>query len=154
MGWGYWQTPYTLLGVSLLKWIEPRFTVHVNDRWSQSKIAMLQAAFLNGTGLESWENIWGIWNQMTDRDCQAGRFVATIERNFPDLLVSQNWEPYTTTVNSSQVYASNWASEPDSQVLWPFGNSGSSTVNGAHLVSPDQAGMVGFDRWHGVELKP
>src|SRR6202012_5978995 len=99
MGWGYWQTPYTLLGISLPKWIEPRFTVHVNDRWSQSKIAMLQAAFLNGTGLESWENVWGIWNQLTDRDCQAIRAVATIERNYPDLLVSQNWEPYTPTVN-------------------------------------------------------
>jgi gamma-glutamyl hercynylcysteine S-oxide synthase len=56
MGWGYWQTPYTLLRVSLPKWFEPRFTVHVNDRWSKSKIAMLQAAFFNGTGLESWEN--------------------------------------------------------------------------------------------------
>lgn len=50
MGWGYWQTPYTLLGVSLPKWFEPRFTVHVNDRWSKSKISMLQAAFFNGTG--------------------------------------------------------------------------------------------------------
>ena len=86
MGWGYWQTPYTLLGVSLNKWFEPRFTVQVNDRWSQSKIGMLQAAFLNGTGLESWEDVWGIWNQMTDRDCQAIRCVATIERNFPDLI--------------------------------------------------------------------
>jgi gamma-glutamyl hercynylcysteine S-oxide synthase len=88
MGWGYWQTPYTLLGVSLPKWFEPRFTVHVNDRWSKSKIGMLQAAFFNGTGLESWENIGGIWNQMTDRDDQAIRCVASIERKFPDLLVS------------------------------------------------------------------
>jgi gamma-glutamyl hercynylcysteine S-oxide synthase len=154
MGWGYWQTPYTILGVSLLKWIEPRFTVHVNDRWSQSKIAMLQAAFLNGTGLESWENIWGIWNQMTDRDCQAVRCVATIERNFPDLLVSQNWEPYTPTVNSSQVYASKWPSETNSQVLWTLVNIGASAVNGSQLVIPYQAGMVYYDLWHGVELKP
>ncbi len=65
MGWGYWQPPYTSLGVSLPKWFEPRFTVHVNDRWSMSKIAMLQAAFFNGTGLESWENIWGTWNRLS-----------------------------------------------------------------------------------------
>jgi gamma-glutamyl hercynylcysteine S-oxide synthase len=128
MGWGYWQTPYSLLGVSLPKWIEPRFTVHVNDRWSKSKIAMLQAAFLNGTGLESWENVWGIWNQLTDRDCQAIRSVAAIERNYPDLLVSQNWEPYTPTVNSSQVYASKWPSETNSQVLWTLVNIGASTL--------------------------
>jgi iron(II)-dependent oxidoreductase len=65
---------------------------------------------------------------MTDRDCQAVRCVATIERNFPDLLVSQNWEPYTPTVNSSQVYASKWPSETNSQVLWTVVNIGASTV--------------------------
>ena len=79
--WGYWNLdahhqeipfPYTPQ-VSLTKWLEPRPTVHVNDRWSTSKIDMLQAAFFNRTGLESWENIWGIWNQLTDRDQEANR---------------------------------------------------------------------------------
>jgi iron(II)-dependent oxidoreductase len=154
MGWGYWQTPYTLLGVSLPKWIEPRFTVHVNDRWSKSKIAVLQAAFLNGTGLESWENIWGIWNQLTDRDCQAIRCVATIERAFPDLLLSQNWEPYTPTVNSNQVYASKWPSETNSETLWTFVNIGASAVNGYEIFVPYQAGVEYYDLWHGVKLNP
>jgi gamma-glutamyl hercynylcysteine S-oxide synthase len=116
MGWGYWQTPYTLLGVSLPKWFETRFTVHVNDRWSKSKIGMLQAAFFNGTGLESWENIWGIWNQMTDRDDQAIRCVATIERKFPDLLISQNWEPYTPTINNTRVHAGRLPTQSSQQI--------------------------------------
>jgi iron(II)-dependent oxidoreductase len=154
MGWGYWQTPYTLLGVSLNKWFEPRFSVHVNDRWSKSKIAMLQAAFFNGTGLESWENIWGIWNQMTDRDDQAVRCVATIERKFPDLLISQNWEPYTPTINNTQVYASKWPSETNSQILWTLVNVGPTQVDGYQITVPYQAGLEYYDLWHGVKLNP
>lgn len=154
MGWGYWQTPYTLLGVSLPKWFEPRFTVHVNDRWSKSKIAMLQAAFFNGTGLESWENIWGTWNQLTDRDDQAIRSVASIERKFPDLLVSQKWEPYTPTINSSQVYASKWPSETNSQIIWTIVNIGTTQVNGYQISVPYQAGVEYYDLWHGVKLNP
>ena len=154
MGWGYWRTPYTLLGVSLNKWFEPRFTVHVNDRWSQSKIAMLQAAFFNGTGLESWENVWGIWNQMTDRDDQAVRCVATIERKFPDLLISQNWEPYTPTINNTQVYASKWPNETNSQILWTIVNVGTTQVDGYQITVPYQAGLEYYDLWHGVKLNP
>ena len=40
----------------------------------------LQYAFFNGVGYESWENIWGIWNQITPRDAEALRRVAAIER--------------------------------------------------------------------------
>jgi iron(II)-dependent oxidoreductase len=154
MGWGYWQTPYTLLGVSLPKWFEPRFTVHVNDRWSKSKIAMLQAAFFNGTGLESWENIWGTWNQLTDRDGQAIRCVASIERKFPDLLISRNWEPYTPTINSSQVFASKWPSETNSQILWTLVNVGTTQVDGYQICVPYRAGVEYYDLWHGVKLNP
>ena len=41
----------------------------------------LQYAFFNGVGYESWENIWGIWNQLTPRDAEALRRIATIERD-------------------------------------------------------------------------
>ena len=51
----------------------------------------LQAAFLNGTGLESRENVRGIWNQMTDRDCQAVRCVATIEQPSCTLNRQPEW---------------------------------------------------------------
>ena len=47
-----------------------------------------------------------IWNQLTDRDQEAIRRVATIEREFPDLLVSQGWEPYTPTIQNGSVFAS------------------------------------------------
>ena len=39
--------------------------VNVCDRWNRDKTDNLQYAFFNGVGYESWENIWGIWNQIT-----------------------------------------------------------------------------------------
>ena len=91
---------------------------------------------------------------MTDRDDQAIRCVATIERKFPDLLISQNWEPYTRTINNTQVYASKWPSETNSQILWPFVNVGTTQVDGYQIAVPYRAGLEYYDLWHGVKLKP
>ena len=72
--------------------------INVCDRWARDKTDNLQAAFFNGVGYESWENIWGIWNQITQRDAEALRRVARIERQFADLLVSRDWEPHMPTM--------------------------------------------------------
>ncbi|SEP21119.1 formylglycine-generating enzyme family protein [Amycolatopsis saalfeldensis] len=159
--WGYWNLdpethqdigfPYTP-EVSLTKWLEPRHTVHVNNRWSTSKIDMLQAAFFNGTGLESWESIWGIWNQMTDRDCEATRRVSAIEREFADLLVSQEWEPHTPTMQNSAVFASKWPG--GERTLWTLVNRSGQAAEGNQLAVPHQAGLRYYDVYHGVELRP
>jgi formylglycine-generating enzyme required for sulfatase activity len=148
--WNY--TSYAPL-VSLAKWLEPRHTVHVNDRWSTSKIDMLQSAFFNGTGLESWENVWGIWNQLTDRDQEAIRRVAAIEREFPDLLVSQGWEPHTPTIQNASVFASKWPGN-GSQTLWTLVNRSTTATTGDQLTVPYEAGLSYYDVWNGVDLDP
>ena len=79
MSWGYWgYRPVPV--VSKYKWIEPRHMVNVCERWAQNRTDGLQAAFFNGVGYESWENVWGIWNQLTPRDAEALRRIAMIER--------------------------------------------------------------------------
>ncbi len=57
--------------------------VNVCDRWNRDQTDNLQAAFFNGVGFETWENMWGIWNGITERDAEAIRRVAAIERAFP-----------------------------------------------------------------------
>ncbi len=70
MSWGYWQyRPIPV--VSKYKWLEPRHMVNVCERWANDRTDGLQAAFFNGVGYESWENVWGIWNQFTPRDAEA-----------------------------------------------------------------------------------
>lgn len=50
-------------------------------------------------GLETWQNVWGIWNQMTDRDCMATKMVSNILREFHYLIVSEEWVHFYNTLN-------------------------------------------------------
>jgi gamma-glutamyl hercynylcysteine S-oxide synthase len=94
---GGWQYPF-VPQVTADKWLESRHMVNICDRWAHDKTDDLQHAFFNGVGYESWENIWGIWNQIDDRDSEALRRTSEIERAFADLLTSPEWEPHTPVV--------------------------------------------------------
>ena len=150
MEWGYWQYP-SAPTVSVFKWLEPRHMVNVCDRWNHSKVDNLQFAFFNGVGYESWENIWGIWNQITPRDAEALRRVATIERAMASFLVSQEWQPYAATEQTG-IFASRWPL--GTSTLWTIINRNQYDTQGRQLSLPAQSGMRYFDLWHGVELTP
>ncbi len=150
MSWGYWHYDF-VPAISRYKWIEPRHTVHVCDRWAHDHLDDLQAAFFNGAGFESWENVWGIWNQLTPRDAESVRRMATIERAFTPLLVSQDWEPHTHTEQFG-VFASKWPGQ--GRTLWTIVNRNSYVVTGSQLVIPFRSGARYFDIWRGVEITP
>ncbi len=148
--WGYWEYKFAPT-VSTYKWLEPRHMVHVCDRWKRDHTDNLQYAFFNGTGFESWENVWGIWNQMTPRDAEALRRISSIERAFPDLLTSKDWEPHTPVLRFG-VFASRFSSANAS--LWTIVNRNEYTVKGPQLrIAPIPSARY-FDLWHGEELKP
>lgn len=150
MSWGYWKYPFVPM-VSRGKWLEPRHMVNVCDRWNKDKTDNLQAAFFNGVGYETWENIWGIWNGITRRDAEAIRRVAKVERQFAAYLVSADWEPHTPAVPYG-IFASRFPK--DGRTLWLLVNRAVYNIDGPELEVPAQPGMHYFDLWHGVELKP
>ena len=49
-------------------------------RWARDHTNGIQQAFFNGAGFESWENVWGIWNRITERHSELLRRAATILR--------------------------------------------------------------------------
>ena len=159
MGWGYWGTPTKNMfananfipPVSKFKWLEPRHMVNICDRWARDRNQDLQSAFFNGTGYESWESVWCIWNGITPRDGEALRRIATIERAYPDLLISKDWEPYTPTLQQG-IFASRFPGAK--QTLWTFINRFPYQIEGPQLRVPASPGVRYFDLWHGVELKP
>jgi hypothetical protein len=149
MSWGYWKYPFVPM-VSRAKWLEPRHMVNVCNRWAKDKTDDLQAAFFNGVGYETWENIWGIWNGITERDAEAIRRIAKIERRFASYLVSNSWEPYSTTIPYS-VFASTFGGS--NSTVWTLVNRTAYTIDGPQLrVLADGAHF--YDLWHGVELRP
>jgi len=148
--WGYWKYPFVPM-LSKYKWLEPRHMVNVCDRWNRDKTDNLQYAFFNGVGYESWENIWGIWNQITPRDAEALRRVAKIERALASLLISPDWEPHTPTLRYGS-FASKWPGR--GETLWTLVNRNEFDLSGRQIEVPYSSGLHYYDVWHGVELTP
>ena len=148
MIWGYWDYP-AVPSVDRYKWLEPRFLTNVCERWAKDHTNGLQAAFFNGDGFESWENIWGIWNGMTPRDSEALRRVATVERGLHEFLVSPGWEPHVET-RQSGVYASMFPMKKGT--VWLLVNRSGKDLSGTQLHAPFPAGAKFYDVWHGAEI--
>ena len=132
LSWGYWEYSF-IPTVSKYKWLESRHMVNICRRWGRDKTDDLQHAFFNGVGYESWENIWGIWNEITPRDAEALRRIATIERAMAPLLVSADWEPHTPTLRYG-VFASKFPAP--GRTLWTLVNRNEYDVPGRQIGSP------------------
>lgn len=83
-GWGYWYMNYRLSPVPIvdrLKWLtKGKWMTHLCERWSKDRNTNLQHMWFNGIGYVAWENVWGVWNGVTDRDGEAIRRVSTMLR--------------------------------------------------------------------------
>jgi gamma-glutamyl hercynylcysteine S-oxide synthase len=150
MTWGYWTYP-EIPTVSRFKWLEPRHMVNICRRWARDKTDDLQYAFFNGIGYETWENIWGIWNQIPDRDAEAIRRISKIERKFAAALISTEWEPHTPVLRHG-IYASKFPA--GALTLWTLVNRNEFDIDGSQIQIPHQKDVRYFDLWNGVELKP
>jgi formylglycine-generating enzyme required for sulfatase activity len=151
LSWGYWDYSF-IPTVGIYKWLESRHMVNICRRWARDKTDDLQHAFFNGVGYESWENIWGIWNQITPRDAEALRRIATIERAMAPMLVSADWEPHTPTLQYG-VFASKFPGRD--RTLWTLVNRNEYNVRGQQIKVPyPPEGRPCFDLWHGVSLTP
>jgi formylglycine-generating enzyme required for sulfatase activity len=150
MSWAYLDYAFPP-PLSLFKWLEPRHMMHVCNRWAHDHTDDLQAAFFNGAGFESWENIWSIWNQMTPRDAETLRRIAAIERAHASLLSSADWQP-NIPVHPFGVFASKWPGK--TATLWTIVNRNAYPVSGDMFEIPAQAGARYFDLWHGQEIQP
>jgi len=151
MSWGYWWPYQPAPGVDRYKFIEPRHLTHVCDRWAHDRTDMLQYAFFNGDGYESWENIWGIWNGFTPRDAEALRRISAIYRALPALLISPNYEPHTPTLQPG-VFATRFPGA--GQTLWTLINRTTQPVTGKVLEIRRSSKTRVFDLWRGIELFP
>ncbi len=150
MTWGQYTFPFIPM-VDRYKWLETRHMVNISDRWALDKTNDLQFAFFNGVGWESWENVWGIWNDINPRDAEATRRVATLERGIAPFLVSPGWEPLYP-MHTYGVYASRWPL--GKETVWTIVNRGFYDLGGRQMDVPFTPGMRYFDLYHGVELKP
>jgi iron(II)-dependent oxidoreductase len=160
LSWNDWVTwegkqyPFVPM-VSKNKWMEPRHTVNVTDRFTRDKTDSLQHAFFNGQGYATLENLWGFWYENTPRDAEALLRFTRIERAMADYLTSPDWEPHTAVLQPG-VFASRFPRATGT--LWTMVNRNEYDVSGAELEIAARPGVHYYDHyydlWHGTELTP
>jgi hypothetical protein len=148
--WQEWLQPFPGIGVLHLKWIEPRHMQHQIRRWDKSHQDELTAAWINGSGILVWENVFGSFNPWNAQDRATLRRMVPVLRHFADLLARDEWLP-CLPVESPGVVASCW--QNDQVRLWTFVKLDESAADRVVLDVEDR-GEAFFDLWSGVSLTP
>jgi iron(II)-dependent oxidoreductase len=163
MGWGYWtdvtdptMVPPFVPPVDAFKWLESRRMTYLTDRWAKNKTDLLQFAYFNGIGVNTWENVWGTFNGIVPRDAEAIRRAATVLRFFGGLsvLTSPGWVPHAPVFTSrtpASVFASVFPG-PNSTTAVLFVNRAGADLRDVPF-SPTAASYL-FDCWNGVAIDP
>ncbi len=149
--WGKLLPDQVVLPVAKLKWLEPRHMTNTENRWGRDRTNDFHYIFFNGTGYNSWENIWGLFNQFTPRDAAALRRIAHLYRKFPAHLVSADWEPYART-EQHNVFASMFPQA--GSTLWTVVNRNEYALAGDQLCVAHREGRAYYDAWNGAPLTP
>jgi formylglycine-generating enzyme required for sulfatase activity len=156
LSWNDWVTwegkqyPFIPM-VSKNKWMEPRHTVNITDRFTRDKTDSLQHAFFNGQGYATLENLWGFWYGNTPHDAEVILRCTRIERAMADYLRSPDWEPHAPVLQAG-VFASRFPASTGT--LWAIVNRNEYSVSGSQLTVPHRPGRHYYDLWHGTELTP
>ncbi|QQQ01158.1 SUMF1/EgtB/PvdO family nonheme iron enzyme [Lysobacter enzymogenes] len=137
--------------VAKFKWLEPRHMINYENRWGRDRNHDLQYIFFNGVGYNAWENVWGLWNQLTERDAESLRRIAGIERAFAPHFVSHDWRPYARTLQHG-VFASRFPHA--GAAVWTMVNRNEFDLDGELIAVAHAEGQRYYDLWNGVELAP
>ena len=123
-----------------------------------SKISEIQTVWFNAVGYETFENVWGTWNGVVERDGEAFRRVGLLLRYFGrrGFFTSPDWAPYTTDVLRMRegLFASSFPSPTGDEVVYTLVNRKMTSITGA-LLRPARAAAAGmrfYDCYRGVEL--
>ncbi|HYP14267.1 MAG TPA: SUMF1/EgtB/PvdO family nonheme iron enzyme, partial [Bryobacteraceae bacterium] len=139
-------------GVVRNKWLERRHMVHIGQRQSRDRTSFLHAAWMNGTGVLVWENIFGMWNGFTRRDEFILRVMSPVQRRYAELFSSEDWTPLTPVL-SQGVYASLWRNQSGQQRIWTLVNREEREVRGEVFQVPYEAGVRWLDLVQGTAAK-
>lgn len=136
MSWAQWFRDGRVPGVLRNKWLERRHIQHQIHRWSPDHSGELHSAWMNGSGMMVWENVFGSWVGWSARDRSILRAMLPIQRRFWRALSGERWTPLVPTeVATGDVYASFWEGEGGLR-LWTLVNRSESPVEGALLRVP------------------
>ncbi len=131
MCWGQWNSDSRAPGVLRNKWLEPRHMQYQLHRWRLDHSEELQVAWLNGSGIVIWENVFGSQVRWNPRDRSFARTMLPIQRRYTDLFNNPaGWTPLVETV-APGIYGNLW--EREGLRLWTLVNRAEEPVRGPLL---------------------
>ncbi len=117
----------TVPGILRNKWFERRHLQHQIRRWATDHTGELHSAWMNGSGMLVWENVFGSWIPWSQRDRSILRSMLPIQRRFASLFCGEGWTPLVA-MRAPDVYASLW--ESNGIRLWTLVNGAERAVEG------------------------
>lgn len=130
LSWAQWFNDSEAPGVLRNKWFERRHLQHQIKRWDRDHTGELHSAWMNGSGMMLWENVFGSWVGWSARDKSILRAMAPIQRRYHALFCGEGWTPLVPTQQTG-VYASRW--EGAGLRLWTLVNRTHRPVSGPLL---------------------
>ena len=175
-GWGYWgrqSNPGDPAGynwtyaapplVDRFKYVTAgQYTTGLCDRYDKNRTSMIQMAWFNGDAYVSWENVWGAFNKVTERDGELLRRFSAMARFWGayGFLSSPRWEPYATVTNTydNGLYASRWPLDTEAlggpATLWTLVVRGGRNLTAVRVSLNASASSRVYDCYRGRALLP
>ncbi len=149
LSWAQWFVDSEVPGVLRNKWFERRHMQHQIRRWDYDHAAELHTAWMNGSGMMVWENVFGSWVGWCPRDRTVWRTMLAIQRRFAALWQTEHWTPLVPTLQPD-VYASLW--EDQGVRLWTLVNRSARQIEGPLLAANLAAGDGLYDLVAGEQV--
>ena len=138
-------------GILRNKWFERRHIQHQVDRWNRDRTEQIHTAWMNGSGILIWENVFGSWVGWTARDRSLLRMVLPVQRRYARLLSGERWTPLIPT-DRPHLYAGQW--EDGAYRLWTLVNRSDERVAGNLLRVEHHQNAAYYDLIRGIEVSP
>lgn len=152
VSWAQFFADSRVPGVLRSTWFERRHMLHNTRRWHRDHLEELHSAWINGTGLLLWENVFGVWVGWNARDRALLRRMRAVQRSHDAWLRGGTWTPLADHPGGeAQVYASRW--DLGDTTLWTVVNRGGDW-DGAWLRTEARPGQRWVDLVSGLELSP
>jgi formylglycine-generating enzyme required for sulfatase activity len=150
MSWAQWFKDSKVPGVYRDKWFEHCHMQHAIDRWNSDKITQLHTAWMNGSGMMIWENVFGQWLEWNERDKAIYRTMNSIQHYFSELFCGEGWIPLSQESPIGGVYINSWESK--GLRLWTLINRNGFPVKGVLMKTRIDNKCRFFDLVNGEEI--
>lgn len=150
MSWAQWFPDKNVPGILRNKWFERRHIQHGISRWQRDRTKELHTAWMNGSGIMIWENVFGQWVGWNERDKSILRSMSHIQKRYSNLFSGEGWIPMSGESPAENVYASLW--QDDGIRLWTLVNRSEKVIEGNLLSVERKSGEHFYDLMQGKEV--